>query len=137
MNPVLDTVLVAMERWPEEFIFWALFSILPIAFPVAIALLRRPRLTRPTIFALAAASRIIGYPALLCLLLVIPWVFFEIFLVPVIADAYPNLKTLMSWPLNVSNWLLWNAFWVVPLVWVMWVAVASYRYANSWQKQGK
>jgi len=132
MNPITDTLTAALERWPIVFSLWALFAILPFVVPFIIALARRPSLVNPARFSISAASRIVGYPTYLILLFVVPWAAFEILLVPVIFDAYPSSKSALSIPLNATHWLLWNMYWLVPLVWLGWVFAASVYFARRW-----
>ncbi len=136
MSPVTDTIGAAIERWPLWFVFWGFFAVLPIAIPLAVAVFRRPRLKSPAKFATSAAARIVGYPAVLALLIVVPWVAFELLLVPVLFDAYPNSKSVLSFPLGVTHWVLWNAFWLVPLSWLAWVIAASIYYLRCWHARG-
>ena len=132
MSPVLDTAATVFQRWPLGVVLWALFALLPVMAPAAVAVTRVPRAQGRFGFVSSAAARIVGYPCLLLLLLGVPWVAFQVLFVPVVLDAYPDSKPFLAVPLSASAWLLQHWFWFAPLAWLLWVFAATVRFSRRW-----
>ena len=132
MTPVADTLAVLIEKAPEAFAAWILFGLVPILVPTVWALLSGSGMPRRVKFVVAAATRIVGRPALLIILVGVPCFVFELFLVPVVFDAYPVSRSILRGPLAVSDWLVHNWFWLLPLLWPAWVGYATYRVRKEW-----
>ncbi|WIV99628.1 hypothetical protein [Kinneretia aquatilis] len=132
MTPVTDTLAVMFEKAPEAFAVWILFGLFPILVPAIWAVVIERGMPRRARFVVAAATRIVGQPALLIILVGVPFFVFELLLVPVILDAYPLSRTILRGPLAVSNWLARNWFWLLPLLWPVWVGYATYLVRREW-----
>ena len=133
MNTIRDTLEVMLHRWPDAFALWVLVALAPLATLVICALLFRPKLSRRISFVRSSFALILGYPAAIVLLFVIPITVLNIFLVPVILDANPVSRTILSAPLTLANWLVWSAFWFAPLLWLVWSVAAPVFLARKWR----
>lgn len=139
MSPITDTLTEMVARMPEAFVAWFLFGVLPVLVPATLATFVEARPSAKVQFTLSTAARLIGWPALLIALLVLPWFAFEMFPVPVLFDAYPASRSVLSGPLAVTHWLTRQSNWLVPLAWLAWVFVAAARLRKLWvvrQKAG-
>ena len=132
MNPISDTLVAIFERHPLAFVLWVQFGLLPLLIPLVVAFARRPRLQQKARFVFSACARIVGYPAVLTILLVVPWASFQVFLSHVAYEAYPSARTLLSAASEFSGWCLRHWYYVVPLLWPVWVLVASVYAARRW-----
>ncbi|WP_457425964.1 hypothetical protein [Roseateles sp. P5_E7] len=132
MSPVIDTLIEMFGREPLAFVLWAEAALLPVLLPMALAAARRPVLDQRRRFVLSAAVRIVGYPALVVLWVVVPWTAFELFLAPVVLDAYPASKTWLAVPLEMARSLAAHGFWGLPLLWPVWVSAAAVHVMRRW-----
>jgi hypothetical protein len=126
MHSITETATALVASEPLGFLLWLEFAVLPVLVPLVVALARRQPFRQCLNHAWATAARTVGYPAAIILLLGVPWVAFELFLVPVLLDAYPGSQVLLSVPLTFTHWLLSVWFWLVPLLWPVWVVAVAF-----------
>ena len=132
MSPVSDIISTLYDKAADVFGAWVLFALFPVLVPALLALFAKGQQTGKLKFALSAAARLFGWPTLFIALLGPPWFLFEVYLVPVILDAYPWSRSLLSGPLSMTHWLTWNSYWLVPVLWVGWVLYGSLRFRRAW-----
>ncbi|HEY4083889.1 MAG TPA: hypothetical protein VGM81_24645 [Burkholderiaceae bacterium] len=132
MSPIADTVTALYDKAPEAFAAWVLFALLPVLIPALLLAFTTGRLTAKAKFVLSAAVRLLGWPTLFIALLGPPWFAFEVYLAPVILDAYPGSRPFLTGPFSVTHWVFWHAGWFVPVLWICWLFVASMRYRRAW-----
>ena len=137
MSPFTDTVIALYEKAPDAFDAWVFFVLFPIIVPTVLALFAKRRVMEKSRFVLSTAAHLLGWPTLLVALLVLPCCVFEIYLLPVLLDAYPLSRSLLAAPLAVTNWATQNSFWLVPLLWICWVFYASWRSKRAWHDAQK
>jgi len=136
MSPVADTVAAFLDRYGAAVVVWSWFALPPILVPAAIALARRRVLRGKARYVLASAAHIVGYPALILLVLLVPCVAADVFLVPALLDAHPASRTILAAPLAAGDWVA--AHWLVAdvasfLLWPAWVVAAALHGARRWQ----
>lgn len=135
MNPVADTVVEMLHRMPEAFLAWGLFGVVPVLVPACVSVFVDARTSSKLKFTLSSAARLLGWPLLLVALFGLPWFVFELFLVPVLFDAYPVSKTILAVPLAATRWLVQTWYVVLPLVWLVWVTVGTARLQKAWREE--
>uniref|UniRef100_UPI001E322B2A hypothetical protein n=1 Tax=Pelomonas sp. KK5 TaxID=1855730 RepID=UPI001E322B2A len=133
MSPIADTVGEMLTRMPEAFGAWLLFGLVPVLVLGILSIFTMAGSSSRLKFTLSAAARLLGWPVLFVVLLGLPWVAFELFLVPVMFDAYPFSRAVLSVPLTVTHWLAWQSYWLVPLAWFAWVVITSLHLRKRWK----
>ena len=136
MSPVADTVAAILDRHGAEVAVWSWFALLPILVPAAVAIARRRMLRGKARYVLASAARILGYSALIVLVVLVPCAAANVFLVPALLDAHPGARAFLAAPLAASDWVAAN--WLVAsvasfLLWPVWVVAAALHGARQWQ----
>ena len=132
MSPVFDTVAALYAKAPDAFAAWLVFCLLPMVVPAALVLFAKRGAGAKFAFVLSAAARLMGWPVLFLALVGVPLFVLEVFLMPVILDAYPASRTLLSVPLAFMDLLIQNLFWLVPLLWLVWVFFGTIRFRRAW-----
>lgn len=135
MNPVVDTVTAMFHRMPEAFLAWGLFCVVPVLVPACASVFVTARASSKLKFTLSSAARLLGWPLLLLALVGLPWFVFEIFLVPVLFDAYPVSRSILAVPLAATHWLVQTWYVILPIVWLAWVAVGTARLRRAWREE--
>ena len=133
MSPIIDTFNALVHKCPDAFLIWGCLSIAPLAILVALALLYGPKLLNRMAFVRTSFALVIGYPTALILLVVVPLTVFNLFFTPVIFDAYPNFRGVLSAPVSLLNWVAQNAFWSAPIVWLIWLVASPIYLARKWR----
>jgi type II secretory pathway component PulF len=124
MSVFIDTVRALSDRYPEAIGLWVFFGLLPIATCAFWTLRYRHQLTRLWPAFHHAAASALGYPTMLVVLLILPVSVFSIFVAPALLDAYPTWRPILHALLAVPNWFAHQAFWVIPVSWLIWALVA-------------
>jgi hypothetical protein len=84
-------------------------------------------------YALPTAARIVGYPALFVLLVAIPLVVIETYVVPVLLDAHPASRPSVTMLLAPVDFVSTNGFvWITAaeLLWPIWVVATALHSAR-------
>lgn len=98
---------------------------MPLLVPLIVALVHRAALRGHGPYALPTVARILGYPALLVLWLVVPWLVLVEFFVPVMLDAYPGSRAILAAPLALSHAVAPWSLMAAAGLWPVWVVVAA------------
>ncbi len=133
MSPIADTISAMFDRAPAALWAWVLFGLVPVLVPgLASLFVKAPARSRLG-FTLSCAARLLGWPLLCIALIGVPWALFELFLVPVLFDAYPVSKSILATPLAWAHELM--SLWplVVPVLWIVWLAVGTARAQRAWR----
>jgi hypothetical protein len=84
-------------------------------------------------FALSCAARLLGWPMLALGLIGLPWVAFDLYVVPVLFDAYPISRSILAAPLDLTRWVVRVGYLILPILWSLWLVIGTMRLRNSWR----
>lgn len=133
MSPVADTISAMLDRAPEALWAWVLFGLVPVLVPGLAALFVKAPAWSRLGFTLSCAARLLGWPLLCIALIGVPWTLFELFLVPVLFDAYPVSRSILAIPLALTHGLM--SVWpvVVLVLWTVWLVAGTARAQRAWR----
>lgn len=136
MSPAADTVGAFLDRYGASVFPWCWIALMPILVPAIVAVAQRRALRGRAGYVSTTAARVVGYPALFVLLVVVPWVGAEIFFVPALLDAFPLSRTILAAPLAMGDWVAAN--WLLLsfaalMMWPVWIVVMALRGARQWR----
>jgi hypothetical protein len=135
MSPVADTISAMYDRAPEAFWAWVLFGLAPVLVPALVSIFVKSPPTSRIGFTLSSAARLLGWPVLAIGLIGLPWFVFELFLVPVLLDAYPMSRAILAAPLAVTRWFVDVSFLLLPVLWVTWLLLGTLRFRRAWREK--
>lgn len=137
MSPAADTVGAFLDRYGAAVFLWCWIALMPILVPAIVAVARRDALRDRAGYVSTTAARVVGYPAVFVLLVVVPWVGAEIFFVPALLDAHPTSRTILAAPLAMGDWVAanWLLLSLAALMsWPAWIVVMALRGARQWRE---
>ena len=133
MNPVAGTASRLLDLYGANVWAWCWVALLPVLVPAVVAAAQRRGLRGKGSYVLPTAARILGYPAMFALLVLVPCFVFDVYFVPVLLDAHPASRTILAAPLALLDWISSNGFILsIALIalWPIWVVAAALRCAR-------
>ncbi|RYX79999.1 hypothetical protein EON83_30440 [bacterium] len=119
-----DTLTAVATRYPNAITAWFFFIVFPIASCSFWTLLNKSKLQRAWHAYAQSIALTLGYLVLVFGVVIVPISAFQIFLAPALLESSPAWRKVLLALFQIPEWFVAQAFWLVPLVWLLWGSIA-------------
>jgi len=121
-----DTLTAVATRYPNAVAAWFAFIAFPIASCSFWTLLNKSKLSPAWHAYMQSIALTLGYPTLAFGVVIFPLSAFQIFFAPALLESLPSWRNEILALLQIPEWFVAQAFWLVPLVWLLWGSFAPW-----------